>query len=155
MVDGALVVALVTHHEAEEPAPSLLLEEARAHHVSERNPFTYLERHRMLDQAIRETLGSEAHARVRLIPLPRPELCWPYVERVFPEERVWIVPDVGEELDDLKASFFRSRGDQVLRIPLNPTVSGYEVRQRIQRKEALDGLVPAAVAGFIDNWRKA
>jgi len=154
MFDGPLVVALVTHHPTTESIRHPLVEEGDAHHRPERTPFSYLERKQMLDAAFEELLSCEERERVELLPLPRPELSWAYVESVFAEERVWIVPDVGERFDDEKAEFFRSKGDRVVRVPLKPTVSGYSVRQRIERSEPLEGLVPRAVARFIENWRK-
>lgn len=121
--------------------------EARVHQEAERAPFSFRLRRRLLDAALNELLDSGARARVHLIALPRPEVCFELVEAIFPEPRQWIVPDVGEVFDDLKARFFAERGDEVLRLPLESTVSGWTVRALIQAEAwpELETHVPRSV----------
>ena len=128
--------------------------EARAQHAPERCPFTVAQRIELLEAALDETLPGHARGRVRVIPLPRPEAEWPLVQALLPGARTWIVPDVGEEFDDAKASFFRARGDEVLRVALRPTTDGRVVRSLLGDPERLARHVPAAVARRINLWRR-
>lgn len=107
------------------PAPNLV--SATEHHAAERNPYSYAERVELVHAALSAETAT-IRERIHLLALPRPELYWPLVTEIFPEPRIWLVPDTGENFDDLKASFFRAQGDEVLRIPLPPTTDGRLVR---------------------------
>src|SRR4051812_5643444 len=154
VVPESLLVGIVFQRAPLDEAADAFEAEARAQHAPERCPFTVIQRIELLEAALDETLPSPARGRVRVIPLPRPEAEWPLVEALLPGVRTWIVPDVGETFDDAKASFFRARGDGVLRIALRPTTDGRVVRSLLGDPERLARHVPAAVARRIELWRR-
>jgi nicotinamide mononucleotide adenylyltransferase len=142
-IDGELYLALLLA----DPAYAPELEDASEHHEKCRNPYSFDERRRMLRAALdEENIG----ARVHLLALPRPELAWALVTAIFPEERTWIVPDVGENFDDRKSEYFRARGDRVLRILAQVTTNGRQVRElAAKRSPELARHVPRAVYELI------
>jgi nicotinamide mononucleotide adenylyltransferase len=146
-VDGPLFLALIVSPRTRGRAPTELEREARRAHHPQRAPFSFVERLALIEAALAELPKAD---RVRVIALPRPEVSWPIVEAIFPEPRRWIVPSVGERFDDLKASFFRSRGDEVLRIDHQPTTDGRCVRALIAARDpALAEHVPRGVARLL------
>jgi nicotinamide mononucleotide adenylyltransferase len=153
-VPGPLLVGIVFQRPPHGEPADAFEAEARAQHAPERCPFTVLQRIELLEAAFDEALPGRARDRVRVIPLPRPEAEWPLVQALLPGARTWIVPDVGEAFDDAKASFFRARGDEVLRLALRPTTDGRVVRSLLGDPERLARHVPAAVARRIDLWRR-
>lgn len=106
--------------------------EARLHHTLDRAPFSFDLRRRLLEAAFAEHLDLAARSRLRIIALPRPELDFELVEAIFPGPRVWIIPELGEAFDEMKARFFAERGDRVMRIAGSSEVSGQTVRALIE-----------------------
>src|ERR1035441_7121964 len=99
--------------------------EARRQHGPERNPFSPRQRLEMITACLQEDLGDQG-SLVFPILLPRPEANWNIIASMFPGTRTWIVPSAGEEFDEMKARFFESCGDEVMRLEVQPTTSGRE-----------------------------
>lgn len=128
--------------------------EAGLQHLPERNPFTYLERVALLEAALDEALAPADRARVHIMALPRPETAWSWVCAIFPGERTWFVPDLGETFDDLKARYFQAQGDSVVRLPQKATTDGRLVRDLLRQGDpAFAGHLPGPVAALIQRWR--
>lgn len=108
-----------------------LVLESAAHHEPQRNPFSYEERVQMLRRALPELVGSA----IRVVALPPPERAWCVAEAMFPEPRVWIVPQAGESFDDSKAAFFVEKGDAVIRPVQRTTTDGYVVRSLLAARD--------------------
>ncbi len=150
-IGGPLYVALIV--DAPGPAPRSDFERA-AHLMNqpERAPYSFDTRRRMIEAGASECLLPEESARLVVVPLVRPELGWTTVEAIFPERRVWIVPDVGEDFDDAKAAFFRARGDAVLRITAPTRTCGWTVRRLIAARDPrVAEHVPASVAAILEG----
>jgi nicotinamide mononucleotide adenylyltransferase len=146
LVEGPLFVGLIVSPLANDAATSAIEVEARRQNDPARAPFTFAERMAMLDDALDERLESTARARARVVALPRPEAFWPLVLAMFPEERTWIVPDLGEDFDELKAAWFAAKNDRVLRVRVPPTTDGRRVREMIAAGDPdLEHHVPSAV----------
>jgi nicotinamide mononucleotide adenylyltransferase len=129
--------------------------EARRQNDPARTPFTFDQRRQLIEAAMFECLLPEESARVRIVPLPRPEAHWPLIETIFPEARTWIVPDAGERFDEMKTAFFRERGDRVLRIRFREQTNGRLVRSLIVRSDpALAEHVPRGVFELIEQWKE-
>jgi hypothetical protein len=154
VVPGTLLVGLVFQRAPHSEPADAFEAEARAQNSPERCPFTVLERLELFEESLDEALPPAARARVRVIPLPRPEAEWPLVQALLPGPRTWIVPALGEPFDDAKASFFQARGDAVLRVALRPTTDGRLVRSLLDDPDRLAHHVPAAVARRIALWRR-
>ena len=129
--------------------------EAREHHAPDRAPFGFALRRRMLELALSESLSAADFARVRILPLPRPEVSFELVQAIFPDPRVWIIPEVGEAFDEMKARFFLDRGDQVLRLRLRCEISGRTVRDLIEAEawKQLETYAPLSVIQLIREER--
>lgn len=118
----------------------------------DRAPYSFDVRREMVEAGVAECLLAEESARVQVVPLVRPEIAWDLVEAIFPERRVWIVPDVGETFDDHKAAFFASRGDEVLRITAPTTTCGWTVRNLIAARDAgVARHVPSSVVSILEG----
>jgi nicotinamide mononucleotide adenylyltransferase len=146
-IDGTLHLALIVSPPARGVPQDELEREARRQNDPERTPFSFADRAEMLEAS----LDRESLARVRIMALPRPETAFELVAAIFPERRTWIVPETEEAFDEMKARFFRERGDQVLRIELAPTTSGRVVRALIRRGELtlLEKHVPSGVVSWL------
>lgn len=153
-VPGRLLIGLVFQRPPQGEPADAFEAEARTQNSLERCPFTVVERLELMELALDEVLPPALRARVRVLPLPRPEAEWPLVEALLPGPRTWIIPDLGEAFDEAKASFFRARGDAVLRVPFRPTTDGRTVRALLDDSTQLARHVPAAVAERIASWRR-
>jgi len=148
--DGILLIGIVIHTLDLEDC-STFETEARLQNSPDRNPFSPLERLSMVKGCIEEEL-SEISNRILTILLPRPEANWRLIEAMFPSRRTWVVPDAGEEFDDMKAQFFASKGDVVMRIPITPSTNGYLVRNAILNGSTeWQRSVPVTIARQIEN----
>ena len=123
-----------------------LARRSAAHHLPERNPFTYEERAQMLAAALPELVGSV----IRTVPLPPPERAWSAVEQLFTAPRIWIVPRANESFDEAKAAFFTEKGDAVIRPAQRVTTNGHVVRQLLAKDDPswMDH-VPSPVAEIV------
>lgn len=154
-VPGDLYLALIAAPPAGGAPDSELEREARAANAPSRCPYSFDTRRRMLEAGAAELLLPEETARLRIVPLVRPELAWSTVELVFGGPRTWIVPDVGERFDDLKADFFTARGDAVLRLCAPVRTSGFLVRKLIaERDPRLVEHVPSSVAAIVEEQER-
>lgn len=148
-----VVVGLIVHCAREdEPATAF---ERLAHEENDpsRAPFTLLERIAMFEAAL-APWAADLRARVTVLGIPRPESDPTLVDGMFPGERVWLVPDLGDAFDDAKARWFSARAERVVRIPLEKTTDGRRVRAALDDPEALRRHVPAAVAAWISSRRQ-
>ena len=105
--------------------------EARRQNSPERNLFTPTERIIMIKDCLREELMNNADKIMPTL-LPRPEANWDMIKTMFKGSRIWIIPDVGEEFDNMKADFFTSMGDKVHRVKITPTTDGYSIRRSLK-----------------------
>ena len=101
--------------------------ESAEHFESSRNPFPPLAVHRMLQELARVRYP-ERPPQVLLIPRPSRGGNWTAIDQFFPGSRTWVVPDAGENWDERKAEFFAAMGDDVIRVPHDPAVSGRDLR---------------------------
>lgn len=152
---GELYVGLIVSPPAHGAPASDFEREARLHQQAERAPFSFDLRRRLLEAALAEHLAPSERARVHVIALPRPEAHFELIEALFPERRVWVVPEVGEAFDELKARYFVERGDEVLRVPMQSRVSGQTVRALIQAEawRQLETHVPRSVIRILREER--
>jgi len=128
--------------------------EARKHNSPERNPFTPVERITMIRDCLQEEFVNDFF---RIIPilLPRPEANWTLIKNMFNYTRIWVVPDAGEEFDNMKANFFESMGDRVLRIKMNSEVDGYSIRSSIKSDtDSWRDSVPNTIRNHVDEILK-
>ena len=58
-----------------------------------------------------------------------------------PMNRKWIIPDAGELFDDIKANFYRSQGENVIRYSEDTGISGHTLRELYKK-------------GGYDNFKK-
>ena len=152
-VPGALVLGLIVQRPPAGAPETAFENEARLENDPARCPFTFLQR-LVLVEAMLLSLPVEQQDRVRIVPLPRPEAEWPLVEAMFPGDRAWVVPDVGDAFDDSKAHWLRARGERVERVRIaRKTTDGRTVRGLLDRPEALARHVPPLVAHLIRHWR--
>lgn len=127
--------------------------EARRQNSPERSLFSAVERLEMISQCLREELGRIDNPTYPLL-LPRPEANWNVVELMFPGKRTWIVPDSGEEFDQMKAGYFIAMGDDVLRVPVPSSTSGRELRDGIESDtHTWSTHVPRAIAHYVRALR--
>lgn len=150
-IEAPLVIGLITSETAPLPAAGFAAR-ADEHHRPERNPLDYLARRRLLEAAITER-GLDRY-RLRIAPIPRPELDWETIVSRLPGPRCWVVPDAGDPFDDAKAAFFAERGEGVLRVPYQMTTDGWTVRRLwASGDRSLERHVPRAVFTFLTTRR--
>jgi nicotinamide mononucleotide adenylyltransferase len=155
VVPSTLYVGLIVSPPPEGDPVDAMEAEARRQNEPPRCPFTFDQRRRLVEAAMFDCLLPEESALVRVIPLPRPEVSWTLVEAMFPEERVWIVPDVGEAFDDMKATYFRAKGDRVIRLALRTRTDGRRVRALIENDDPeLSEHVPPGVARLVREMKE-
>jgi nicotinamide mononucleotide adenylyltransferase len=145
-------LALLVDGMSDSSVDPVFTHEADEHHSPTRNPFTWPQRVELLEQVI-QTLPERTRQRVRMVPMPRPEKAWDWITRVFPHQRVWIVPSGQDPFDDDKAEFFLRQGDEVLRVPSPDTTNGWHVRELLaQGDPALRQHLPAGVYSRLVAW---
>lgn len=112
-------------------------------HRPRHNPFSYYERHRMIDAALS---GADVDAAVSVAPFPinRPELWDAYA----PDEAVHYV-NVLEPWHERKCEHLRERGRTVREKRGTRTISGSDIRQDMAAGEPWADRVPGPVAAFI------
>lgn len=124
--------------------------ESAEHFERERNPFRPLTVHRMLQEVARMRYPARP-PQVLLIPRPSRGSNWSAIDQLFPRGRAWVVPAAGEDWDERKAEFFASMGDEVVRVPHSPGVSGRELRSSMSAGDwsAVSEGVPAEVLPYL------
>lgn len=115
--------------------------------IEGRNPFSSSQTLEMINSVIKKR-GYEK-VFVNLIPKPS-ELIWPIIEALFDEERTWIIPKLSEDPNDwenLKANFYESMNDKVVRINIDKKINATDIRQTIneQRYDIVKKYVPLEV----------
>lgn len=95
VVPGRLLIGLVFQRPPQGEPADAFEAEARTQNSPERCRFTVVKRLELMELALDEMLPPALRARVRVIPLPRPEAEWPLVEALLPGPRTWIIPDLG------------------------------------------------------------
>lgn len=106
-------------------------ERAEEHRLPERNPWGST----VALEAISEVSKQYANRHKIITTLmPYPNLAWPVVKNWFPKNRIWIIPDSGEEFDNIKADFYVRQGEYVIRILDDTGISGKELREYFQIK---------------------
>jgi cytidyltransferase-like protein len=148
-----VILGVVVHMQYETSDTSEFEEEARRQNSAERNPWSSIQRLRMLARMIRHEF-SEYSDRCYPILLPRPEVHWPLINSMFPGKRVWVVPAMGEDFDDMKAAFFRSMSEEVYRPVMHPTTDGRRIRDLwFSGKQGWVDDVPQSIAAAIMQLR--
>lgn len=125
------VIAIVSPFDASHVVDDNFHHTAIEHHLPERNPWSVSERTRALANLVVD-LSNEFSIIPSVTAIPRPDYGWQIIEKWFPETRVWVIPNAGEEFDESKAIFFHERGDEVWRVDDHSQVSGYELRKAIK-----------------------
>lgn len=115
----------------------------------DRNPFS-VEKTLSMVSLVANKLYSD-NVLVTLIPRPSSETAWGIIENFFPEPRTWIIPKRGEEWDEMKANYFKNRGDNVLRIQCDRRTNGKYIRELLKRSdyEEIEKQVPLCVVRLI------
>jgi len=129
------------------PDPSTIVEdELNDHrHLSEENPFTFIERFTMIQDSLREE--GYPMERIFVIPFPihHPDR-WPHY--VPPGTAMFIV--VYSPWERQKADKFHQAGlEVVVEDSLDKSISGQQIRRRLVEGRAWEHLVPPAVARFL------
>jgi nicotinamide-nucleotide adenylyltransferase len=140
-----LVVGITNPEPDEVPA-----EPASPHrHLPEANPFTYFERHRMVQAALAEA-GIDL-ARVAIVPFPIHD---PSRWRHYIPPGVTHFIRVFSDWEVEKAARLRAAGYTVVELPAGAKdVSGTEVRHRLAAGTDWRELLPPAVAALIERDR--
>lgn len=106
-------------------------EKAAEHRLPERNPWGPI----VALAAISEVSKQYANCcKIITTLMPYPNLAWPVIKNWFPLNRVWIIPDAGEDFDDEKAIFYKKQGENVVRIGDDSEISGRELREYYKEK---------------------
>ena len=120
-----LVLAVVSPYTSDNIKDKSFAEATTEHHEADRNPW-YVSVPLMAVSRIARLCPRSEQIITTL--LPRPEYGWDIIEKWFPNDRVWIIPNAGEDFDDKKSCYFRSLGDRVERISDITGVSGWNLR---------------------------
>lgn len=114
------------------------------------NPLTYYERYRMVRAVLVECGWAPDSFSIVPFPVNRPELYAHYV----PMDAVFFLT-IYDEWGQKKLEMFQSMGLRTCvlwrKSPSEKGLSGTEIRDRIATGEPVDGLVPPAVAGIIEE----
>ncbi len=133
-----LIIGLIVsdnHNLSDDEHVTAFEKEARRQNSPERTPFSFYQRLEFIERSLAKKLSKETLERLRIIPIPRPESAWSWICAAFPGNRNWIIPDCGEEFDEMKARFFEGKNDNVIRIPQISTTDGRLVRELWERKD--------------------
>jgi hypothetical protein len=128
---------------------------AEEHHTAERNPWTLTTRLLALQEVAELLYREYPGTSVAVSAIPRPDLGWDTLLRWFPGDRTWIVPDAQEDFDEAKVSYFREKGENVIRFNGETSVDGRLLRARF----AVDAssaslLLPDMVRdAYVAGWR--
>lgn len=106
---------------------------AKEHHSPERNPWSAVTRLVALQKLVSSFVNEQINISVTII--PRPDLGWETIINWFPCNRIWVIPDAGEKFDENKSVFFKSKGEEVLRLKENTNISGWELRESIKNND--------------------
>ena len=120
-----LVLAVVSPYTSDSIKDESFVIASTEHHDADRNPWYVSVPLTAVSRIARLCPRSE---QVITTLLPRPEYGWDIIEKWFPGDRVWIIPNAGEDFDEKKSSYFRSLGDRVERISDTTGVSGWNLR---------------------------
>jgi len=121
-----LVLAVVSPYTSDNIKDKSFAEASTEHHEADRNPWYVYVPLMAVSRIARLCPRSE---QVITTLLPRPEYGWDIIEKWFPNDRVWIIPNAGEDFDDKKSGYFRSLGDRVERISDTTGESGWNLRK--------------------------
>ena len=102
-------------------------ESAAEHRLPERNPWGAAVALIALNEVAMHC--SESKRRIITTMMPYPNLAWPVVKTWFPQNRTWVIPKSSEKFDDIKAQFYLSQNEEVIRVADNLGISGRELRE--------------------------
>lgn len=130
--DAALVLAVVAPSHwrpSDDPIAKSFSLDAEEHHQPERNPWDLRVRLRAALTVAEATKSfGRSPDKTVVTALPRPDYAFETIRLWFPGERAWVIPEAGETFDQSKETYFRARGDEVIRIPCTCGISGRELR---------------------------
>ena len=140
-----LVLAVVSPFESNDVWDELFLEASKEHHFADRNPWDVTV---SLTAVSRIARSSHRADQIITTLLPRPEYGWQVIKSWFPQKRIWIIPDAGENFDNQKSEYFKKLGDEVIRIPDKTGVSGWELRDLYKKGQynKFNDMVPDGIA---------
>ncbi len=147
IVIGVIVVTTVAESGRRRRVPKTLGAMGDARLTQALNPYSALERVRMISACVKKQAWA---SRAMVVPIPRPDVYWEIISAMFPGERTWALPVSEDPFEDAKERWYRQQGDRVVRINADLSVSGTRVRKLLatDRSTALT-LVPAPVASFL------
>lgn len=61
--------------------------------------------------------------------MPVPNYAWNLINDWVTQNRIWVIPDAGEEFDNDKAAFYSRMNESIIRVPDCSGVSGRELRK--------------------------
>ncbi len=130
-----------------DPTPPAIVEADALRSRPENNPLSYLERHLMIEDSLREAGWSPADFLLVAAPLTRPDRLVSYLP---PPGRSTVFLTVYDAWGEQKARELESLGyrTEVLwrREPSTRAMTGTQIRSRLRAGEDWDHLVPPAVA---------
>lgn len=94
--------------------------------LPERNPWLPIVPMRAVSEIL---AGMNIKNRYLTTFMPSPSSNFSQIKKWFPSNRVWIIPNAGEEFDEKKAAFYLSQGEQVLRYEEKTGISGWDLRK--------------------------
>jgi len=125
--NDVLVLAVVTSIDSGNPViDNEFAKNAAEHHLPERNPWLPIVPLKAVTNLVSNMQQS---GRILTMLLPAPDKSWVGIKKWFPEDRVWIIPDAGEEFDTQKAMFYKNQGEKIIRYSESTGISGREIRE--------------------------
>lgn len=122
------------------------------HFVPKKNPFP-----------LNTTVGALQEISVRLqkkfipiiVPQPSSQLGFQCIKCVFPENRIWYIPDSGDPWDDKKADHYLALGEKVVRISAPRLTTGTRIRELASsgRFNEIGELVPKETLRLIKQFQ--
>lgn len=109
-----------------EPVDKIFAEKAAEHRQPDRNPWGSIVALNALSIIAREYAQQ---CKILTTLMPYPNLAWPVIKNWIPENRIWIIPQSGEQFDNIKADFYQSQNETVIRVIDDSNISGKELRE--------------------------
>lgn len=117
----------------------------------DRNPF----KTDITLKLVTEILRNIKYDNVVTTLMPRASMeTWNYITSLFDCDRIWIFTQntTGQDnWEDIKCKFYESRGEKVIRIPIEKKIDGTTIRHAIKMREydKLNKMVPKEILDYI------
>ena len=126
--DDVLVVAVVTKIKGH-AIDDKFAKSAAEHHFPDRNPWLPIVALKAISKLVKEMYPLN---EILTTVLPSPDTSWTEIKKWYPADRIWIIPDAGEEFDNKKVEFYQKCGERVVRYSDNTGISGKDLRDYYQ-----------------------